>query len=754
MAEPGLAVAPTPASNTKQQHGESTIDRMSIAHRLTAVAAATDSPLKPTHDTNQQYTNNSSDHISTNDNSQATKTDTALDANDAEQAQPQPDNISTSSSGLDSFETAVEQMKIERVEQAINVDSSSSSGHQLATIKPPDGPTSVTVASKKSRYEETIIDGFAICAFKSWEDLQDELNERIASNKANKANTVSEKSSCDKIIKKKRKDRPKTGQEIKCPGDTSGSFSQTKVSKAAKKDKNGLLDRIHNKRKGSNDNSAEFATNSMPKKPRESNSGASRSSQGSDKKSSASSLLREETNSTSNAHHSINGGVENYNQTKASRSAANDDQLGTHTSQSPKVQQHRDNDARKSRTQDKMLNQDMIRNSSNRSQTAYSPSGSNPQRSMFEDTSNANHLPTKMSPHDQRNDRPDTGFGINQNSHPQSAESRQARSQHAIPSPTTHHVQSQMPYGQSTMYTPPHPHQSPSQSMNHHVPHYGNPMQHRPPHSYFSAPIGAHAPTVPNPAQNIQPSTSSSSSTPYRYPTLPPYNYASPYHSPNNPYYYRHDGRSIQPPYPFSMYPPYHQPIYPQHSSSVVSSTRMSSLPSPFGPPYVVTDTTISKQTSIVPATFQQAASSMTDRFGHHPNATHAMSPFSAPTTAQSHPQPSSLYASPQIPPEKSFFQLTPNHGGATGTKSANPSNFLGLPGSTYQPIPAANYASSMYGPNRWPAATIDHQHAAARFSSFYPSSTAALLDRASAFGGYGARPPPFPAGMFPPAPF
>lgn len=617
-----------------------------------------------------------------------------------------------------------------------------------ADLDPAKDPTGVASPKKKeAKYEETIIDGFAICAFESWEDLQDELNERIALDRANKDNVACEMSSSDKTIKKKKKSKHKDVTSIRSR-DESGSFSQTRVSKtkAVKKDKKIPVEKIHKKKKKSPDEPAAGSTaKTTDKKPKVSNSKLSRNSMSANKKSS--SLPRGDSQS---ANKSQQQQETQSNQINPSGSAINH-QNSPNTSQPSKAHHLHEDIRQKSDPPHRILDQESPRKSSQpRAAPSYSPYGINPhpQSSMYDAASNDTKLPMHNTPHTNTHNRLDRS-DIKQNSQPKQIDSKQSTSQHAI-SPGTQSTQSQMPCHQSSpsMYLPPPPPQRPlSPNMNHGAPpHHSHPFQHRPPNPYFYPPMG---PNLQTPGAPYHPS---------HYPPQQPHSYPSPYHPPNQSPYYPHDTRNSHMTHSMSMYAPPHPPYqqHPQQSSSIVSSIRMSSLPAPYGSPYIITDTTISRQTSVVPppmptALEQAAASSVASRFGHHPSTIHSMNHYNAAAAAAAvaaQSRTASLYPNPQIPPEKSFLELARSYGGATGTHSAT-SSYPNL--ATYPPS-SASYPSDPYGFDRWPRTALDHPQAG--YNSLYQASNPLLAERSGSALGNVTRVPPYPAGMYPPPPF
>jgi len=62
---------------------------------------------------------------------------------------------------------------------------------------------------KRKKFEETIIDGFSIIAFKTWEDLQDELNERGSLTNINNSNTTNSTNNFDTNCTADKKTNPK-----------------------------------------------------------------------------------------------------------------------------------------------------------------------------------------------------------------------------------------------------------------------------------------------------------------------------------------------------------------------------------------------------------------------------------------------------------------------------------------------------------------------------------------------------------------
>lgn len=774
MADSGVVVVPTPESSVRQQQQQQdeqpNIDRVSIAHRITTTAT-TNSPLQPILDTNQQYTNSnnsSNNHTITYDELQTVKPVATLNSEHVDPMQ-QSNNISKTLNidfkppppPLPTTAQASEQNKPELV-------ANSCGSSQQLDIKPSGDLPDVSPPKKKGKYEETIIDGFAICAFKSWEDLQDEINEKIALERANKDQATSEKSSSDINIKKEKKKKSKSKLKdvtsLKPSCDESGSVSQARVSKSkvVKKDKKVSVEKILKKKKSSNEHSAGSTAKINDKKHKERGKvELGRDLPPSDRKPSSLPRSDIEPKIRPTTHTNVNG---NSDQINPSGSTTNH-QNSPHTSQSPKVHHPHENLGQELRSSPQKITQESIHKSNqSRAPAPYPPYGNNSlsHRPIYDVTTSKDTHTIQNHPHpDARNQNEQSG--VKQNiSQPKQVDPRQTTPQHAIPPPPAQSTQSQMPYHQSpsSMYhPPPPPQQRPlSPNMNHGMPPYSHPLHQRPPNPYFHPYMG------PNHAQ--APSNQPLPSFPSHYQPQQPHTYPSPYHPPNQPPYYPHDGRnSHMTPHPFHMYPP-HPSYQPQHSSSVVSSVRTSSLPPTYGSsPYIITDTTISRQTSIVPppmptALEQAAASSVASRYGHHPSTIHSMNHYNATAAAaaaaavaaQSHTQSSSLFQSTQSHPEKNLSELARSYGGTSVPHPAtssypNPANAAYPPSST-------GYTNHPYGLDRWPRMAIDHQQAVSSYNSLYQTNNPSQADRSGSLGGHWARAPPFHAGMFPPPPF
>ena len=193
---------------------------------------------------------------------------------------------------------------------------------------------------------------------------------------------------------------------------------------------------------------------------------------------------------------------------------------------------------------------------------------------------------------------------------------------------------------------------------------------------------------------------------------------------------------------PFSAYPPQMQ------SSSTMTSMSMSALGSPYScpPPFIITDTTISRQTSIIPplpSALDQAAAA--SRYNHHANMLQSMNSYNqaavaaaaaaAAAATSSHPHPQMYY--PPLTNERSFMDFTRSYTGQSNHLSGYPMNPISTP--------APSIADSPYGFDRWPRMALDHRRAVNRYSSLFPSTQPNF----TSYSNTSARPSSFPTGLF-----
>lgn len=183
-----------------------------------------------------------------------------------------------------------------------------------------------------------------------------------------------------------------------------------------------------------------------------------------------------------------------------------------------------------------------------------------------------------------------------------------------------------------------------------------------------------------------------------------------------------------------------HPMPYPQAQQSSMLSMGLNTLPSPYScPPSIYITDTFSRQTSIIPpqpppppvlgsVLDPASAASQATRYGHS-NVMHSMTPYNPAVT----PHHSMYY--PTLPTERSFLEFARTYTGPGHI--AYPNLMNSFPIST----PANPYRF-----DRWPRAILDQQRAANRYNSLYQST--ALPERA--YSSYTTtRPPSFPASLF-----
>lgn len=628
-----------------------------------------------------------------------------------------------------------------------DLDGSNSDFSQPKSIKSIVVPKSPDVhEEKKRRFDETIIDGFAICAFKTWEDLQDELNERISAQIANSTNeTIStaptEKSASKRSVKSK--DLPSKAHKHPSSTSTAKDFGSSSGGVGRKRDKS---------KKSSSGQSSVASKDCSKHKHEQSNITVSeklKTLKAEDKPERHMPILQQkltqENNrpSDQNNQHDINSThTHNGTSTLASTARPSNHHLSSRDAP-PNNNQSRDQGPKNG-----ILGQDLLKDPATQTNGSYStynlnPHLSKPQTGSYDYRSPMQHLHYISQQSDLRNPY----------SHKPDPPIRQPTSQppyfgtgggvgghnlsHASP---TSHVYTK----QSQTQQQEHPRRRSSVSPPRQPIPNQNYAQYNPPHPMY---------------QTSQQQNPPNGTNPY-YPNTNFQHHSSPYHpatmSPQHPPAPRFP--------PFSGYPP-HGP----QTSSMVTSMSMSTMPSSYGnQPYIITDTTISRQTSIIPPLPPSLDHAATEgRYGHHSTSMFnqfgsynpAAAAAAASVAAQTHQ--SSMYYS--HPVERSFMEFarnytgprqpTHNHLGSSYPSLMNSSSTTSLtappPAPPLPPGSSVTASNNPYAFDRWtPRMAFDHhQRTLSRFSGLqYGQPTVPPGYRA-----YGSRPPTFPAVLFPP---
>lgn len=605
--------------------------------------------------------------------------------------------------------------------------------------------------SKEPRFEELIVDGFAICAFQTWEELQDEVNEQIAIKKANDS-----KNAVVSVAKNPRKNN-KTKPKVSTTSDDVSSNSKTGRTKRKDKEK---------------------SPSKRPKKNLESQPPSTCESMNATN-TNENSKHRKDKNVTPASTSQKRGAEEGAGSSKGSENKEPDPKIRNSNSQ-PSPQVHNQHD--------------------------YSQSSNHYRRESSITEPNASLSPSKESRA--------TPFDINK-----------ANDNHYQPHHTGQYAYPSYPYAQYPGYNfipgqPTHEHSKIPQ--NEHQRPMFKPPEHTatpasnaamPPHpslnqSTASNQSAQHPTTYPQYYPYQQPTSSTPS---YPYNSLPyPYNYQQHYakQSQQTPPGYAQSSSYPAPPYqhfyppappnlPHSQYLPYPgagQPNQQPHTlpgqQAIASQYQPSSVgsgayPPHYGPPppYVMTDTTISRQTSIIPTyppvfnyhqTPAAISTATTNRFSHQ-HSPSTLSPYNqaaaaaamaAAAGAQQPTHSNQIYNTHHsLATNRGFmefarsYQSGPNHMAATSYSSimkslppatappqaphasvsasgSTPFSSTTSPITSLQPLSANPYSHI----NGWPGTALDHQWA-----------VAGRLGAASAGAGSAARPPPPPSFVCPP---
>lgn len=763
MADSGVAVvAPMPSEQQQPMDQDKMApvitDSKVLTHRITDSAhPASPSPMQSV----DEHTKNHPNYTNTHNKDNLHK----MEANET----------TSSATFVEKNKTVNEGISL--IANGTNASGCSSGGDQELQVKPPTSKELNTTiveqaAKKKKKIDETIIDGFAISAFKSWEELQDDMNERIASNlmKKRAAEKEAANDSSNEVAKKKSKIKSssKTNSQSSTSGNSSSLLQQPKSDKVKKI----KMDASKSKKKTSNGQSSKTAdTRPSSKKHKaeerikeNANEGTSLGAQ----ESAANEMSHSKRNFQDDIQRASDDKSNNDIPTRSVDKNRND---GPNTSQSPQVHHIHNHDQavetpqsrkplRQPEAPQRILTQDLLRDphvSANPQTAQYSPYCNNPHLNhLYNVTSSIQHS-MQTPPFNHHHHQPGSKSLSDQTKvPPQHSQSQQNNSKQNPPTlPPTQQSQSPHPSQQQAYQRGPAPpmHQNqglPSAAgMNQSHPIYHHPMNMPGPNPYLyhqpHANMSQHQSPIP---PHINPTTQFSPHNSYAQPPTPQNHQQYPGYLPH--------GAHHPPPMPtFGMYPS-HMPHQQPQTSSMMTSMSMSQLPNPYGSPYIVNETTISRQTSIIPppmpaALEQAAASAAASRFGHHsmlpPMNAYNPAAIVAPPQGN-HNNPASLYQG--VAPsaaisstERSFMDLARSYNAAAAAASAPNGLMANYPSlmSSQAAYPPPTSTANPYSMDRWPTKMqFDHQRAVSRYNSLYQNS-----------GGYQTRPPSFPASLFPP---
>lgn len=571
------------------------------------------------------------------------------------------------------------------------------------------------ISKKRKRYEEFIIDGFAINAFKTWEDLQDEVNERTLSknnnnnNNSNSSNNNNNDNSADNSIRE------------------TNSTADRKVNSKSKQKSSSTSATTTN-----SDNPNIIINASNAHNPSQLKDGGARKKDKAKKKADAVDLQLSNSCTKDKQRNKTSS-----EKTTTLKRALEAKELELELLQEKLKQEQCKNRGNSNKNHD---TNSTTNSSDHYSRPMQTPQTANPIDELHSRSSSGmlghdlliepNPMPPRAAPY--------SPYHVNSHLHKLS------------PYSTNQHPMQLL----NTPPSPPRSNQSQSQphhNHHHHIKHSSHLIQQHPQSPPIAPPLSSqqsaqhqHQQAQSNP-QHQQPSPAPPQST-----LLPP-QLPHSIHQSHSQYLQRHPQLSApQPPLPAQpnphLLPPHHQPpMHPYSSqppSSMMSSMGLGPLPSPYGcPPSIYITDTISRQTSIIPppiapALEQASPHAQASRFGHS-SVLQSITPYNL---TPHHP----MYY-PTLPTERSFIEFARSYTGP---------GHLGYPNlmSPY-PSPSSTSSSSItanpYSFDRWPrVAALDHQRAVSRYNSLY-QSTSALPDRSYPASYASNRPPSFPAGLF-----
>lgn len=554
-----------------------------------------------------------------------------------------------------------------------------------------------TVKKRKkfvSEKKETIIDGFAIVAFKTWEDLQDELNERSLINNINTTTTAN-------------------------------SNNNSNISN----------------NNNSNNGHSNFTTNCTADK---------KVSKGKQKSSSTSTNLNQVDTTNTNLSNSSNTTSTTINGKKKDKSkksvghlqAANfKDKRNKTSSEKSTLKKALEAKELELTILQKKLKQEQTKNRNNNDIDKTNPivtdQYSSPQTPVHLKKEELHSKLNRNLNHESHKDLGSTPipssyspFHINSHLHRTDAVVHHSIQLHKPPTPPRQ-IQSQQPQSQSQLQ---------------HIKHSSIPLHHQPQHSTPPPPPlplphqqlpQQHQPPPPPPLNHLhhpQHPQQRQNSPPLLHHTHPQYaQRPPPQFNPQQSLPHLHQHQS------FHQQPQLH-PYSNQQASAMMSSMGLGAFPSPYScPPSIYITDTISRQTSIIPPPLAPAlepptSSTPGSRFGHS-SALHQMTPYNPPPPVPPHHP---MYY-PTLPTERSFIEFARSYTGPGHLGYPNLMNSF--------PTPSPSITANPYSFDRWPRVTLDHQRAVSRYNSLYQSTTA-LPDRTYASFA-SSRPPSFPAGLF-----
>lgn len=593
---------------------------------------------------------------------------------------------------------------------------------------------------KRKRFEETIIDGFSIAAFKTWEDLQDELNERSSSLSNNTATAAAADSasgnSYDHNVVKKAgsKSRHKSSSssskamaslDANCPVTNTYGAPTTTTNVATTT----TISSGHNnhkdspKKKKKKDKIRKSPSHSPDHHPKEKRNKTSSSDKTTLKKALEAKELAEKRLSI------LQKKLELEQSKNRSTSHLDSSDLDQNQKTTSIVPEHYSNVRNPTELHNHHHNQNMRK----------------------DDMTNSNNSNNNSLGHDQIKEQ--LSYQLNA---PKPAP--------YSPFHITSHSQRTKTTIQQPTHTPPlmH-HNSPAAHNISQSHHQSSPTKHQhPPTSNLLQPPNQHHRTTPPPQSNLR--------EPYPPRTPPISSQSSSYQQQRPPLYHHSQSQTATHPmiHPHNQQL-HHNPLHPyssQPTNPMMSSMGLGPMASPYSCPSICITDTISRQTSIIPplgAALEQSTQQTSTRYGHHPAMLAHPSSHLTPTGH------SMFYPMPQTPTERSFMEFVrsypaPNHmnypslmnslippsplqAGPVGPAPPTP---LQTPASTHLTNPQ-NFTANPYGFDRsWPPRlSLDHRAVNRYHNSIY-NPTNLMVERP--YASYASvKPPPSHFNMFQP---
>lgn len=663
-------------------------------------------------------------------------------------------------------------------------NSITSTNNQANSLTIHNGKSSKSLqVRRRKKFDETIIDGFSIVAFKTWEDLQDELNERSSTTNSTSANSntqsingTTNSTGADKKANSKQKQKSTSSSsattnssansclinnqlETGSPGtdncnSTSATHATSTTTTSSLKEASG----VGKKKESAKRTNSNSQANSKDKRNKTSSTSEKlnlkKALEASEKRLSIlqEKLKQEQIKNRSTNHNSNNTKNNGDNESiivKHEQSQHQQKQQKQKHEQASIVVSNHHYSSQQSPTHiistkveetihtstlrpNGMLGQDITKDVNSQASvpiksSPYSPFhiNSQPNRPSVIHNQSIHQLhPQQSLPH--------ACMHPSQSQHqPTKHSSHLNQSQHSTPSlPTSlsslshqpHHLhqqQQQQSQQHSSTPTPP-----PPQPQT--VPHSLHSQMHNQTHLQYQrqTPLGTNPqPSLINPQAPPSPMQ--------RHLLQQQHHYSQTQQTHHHPL----------PPFPPPMHP---YPPHPTQASTMMSSMSLSSLPDPYScPPSIYITDTITRQTNIIPpigpALGQLApqTAQTSSRFGHS-SVSHAITPYN-PAAA---PHQSMYY--PTLPTERSFIEFARSYTG--------PGHLGGYPNlMNALPTPAPSITANPYSfADRWPRIALDHSRAVSSYNRLYQQSTTTLPDRTTYASSYAStRPPHFPAGLF-----